>query len=522
MRHDKRKTITSARVRWFALPVLGLLLASFAALPIQAAEPSQDADITTWVKDSLRNDPRVGSAAIEVTTDQGVVTLSGEVDSLASKRYAKLETTKIKGVVGLIDEITVEPQFRSDTDIRNAVRRRILNSPVIDSENVSVTVLSGQVTLRGEVSSWSEREEAELLASEVGGVKRVKNEITTRWSKSRPDQEIKNDAVGTLDRDVYLTSLPIAVSVEDGVVTLEGNVGNLYEKNRAFNDIRWIRNVKSVNNDLAIEPWKSEGTRRAAAAPTDSELSESLREALMLDPRVKSTEITVQASHGHVTLDGTVKTHYEKRVAEQDARDVVGVGWVTNNLFARVDRREDWAIKDDVKFNFDTDYALEGFDLGVGVTNGAVSLSGTVHTWYQKYHARDVASRVRGVRNVFNHIVVDRNNWKLDAEVVESINNRLKWNWTTYWVHDDVGVTATNGVVTLNGDVNTWAERKEAGRVALETSGVWEVDNRITVKGHDYPWDEWHYRGSRFRDRQGSFRDHGSYFDDEPYWWDDE
>jgi osmotically-inducible protein OsmY len=521
MRYKELHTAMHRRAGRFVLPIIGLALAGCIVLPVQAAERPLDTDITYWVEHSLRNDPRVGSAAIKVETDQGVVTLSGTVDNLAAKRYAKLEAKKINGVVGLVDEIKLEPQFRADVDIRNAVRRRILNSPVITAEDVSITVLGGEVTLRGTVSSWSERDEAGLLASEVRGVSGVTNEITTRWSGTRSDQEIKNDAVGALRRDVYLARLPITVSVSDGVVTLEGKVGNLYEKDRARNEVRWISNVKNVTNELVIEPWKNQGEKKSAVAPSDSELRSALLEELKLDPRVDEQKISVRASHGHVTLEGTVKTHQEKRIAEMDAHNVVGVGWVTNNLFAVVDRREDWAIRDDVKFNFETDYALEAFNLSVGVTNGTVSLSGTVHTWYQKYHARDVASRVSGVRSVLNHIVVDRNTWKTDADIVKSINSRLKWNWTTYWVHEDIGVTASDGVITLVGDVNTWAERKEAGRVALETVGVWKVDNRITVKGHDYPWDEWHYEGSRSHDRHFQWSDQGGYLDDEPFWWDE-
>lgn len=521
MRENKLNMV----LRWCSgsfLPALvGLALAGSIALPLQAAERPKDADINYWVKDSLRNDQRVDASTIEVATNHGVVTLSGVVDSLAAKHYAQMEATKINGVVGLVDKIEVAPHFRSDSDIRYAVRRRILNSPVIDSEGIAVAVLDSRVTLRGTVASWSERDEAGLLASEVRGVKAVTNDITTRWSRTRPDQEIKNDAIGALKRDVYLAGLPITISVKDGVVTLEGTVGSLYEQERARTDVRWISNVKSIKSNLVIDPWKNQGARKVAPAPSDSELSSALIEELKLDPRVDDTGILVRTSYGHVTLDGTVTTHYEKRIAEQDARDTVGVGWVTNNLFARVDRREDWAIQGDVKFNLNTDFALEDFGLDVTVTNGTVSLSGTVHTWYQRSHAKDVASRVRGVRDVVNRIVVHRNTWKLDAELVEAIQSRLKWNWTTYWVHDDIGVTASSGVATLAGDVNTWAERREAGRVALETDGVWKVDNRLTVKGQDYPWDEWHYKGSRSHDPYNDSRDHDGYLDEAPYWGND-
>ena len=64
------------------------------------------------------------------------------------------------------------------------------------------------------------------MASEVGGVKEVKNNIFTKWSSTRSDLEIKNDAVAAIGRDVYLTGLPITVTVQDGIVSLSGSVGN--------------------------------------------------------------------------------------------------------------------------------------------------------------------------------------------------------------------------------------------------------------------------------------------------------
>jgi len=106
---------------------------------------------------------------------------------------------------------------------------------------------------------------------------------------------------------------------------------------------------------------------------------------------------TIKTSYGHVTLDGTVYSHFAKRIAEQDARDVVGVGWVTNNLFTRVDKREDWFLRDDVDFNLETDAVTERFDIGAKVKDGVVTLTGSTHILYQKSHAKSVASRVMGV-----------------------------------------------------------------------------------------------------------------------------
>jgi len=178
-----------------------------------------------------------------LTTENGIVALSGELDNLAAKNHADMEAKKIKGVLGVLNKLVVEPSWRSDTDIRHVVRRRILNSAVIESEGIRVSSVDGKVTLSGEVASWTERKEAGLLASEVRGVKEVQNRITIQWRKTeRSDQEIKNDVVATLERDVYLSGLPITVSVKDGVVTLTGGACSP----AVFENIRELGVCKSV------------------------------------------------------------------------------------------------------------------------------------------------------------------------------------------------------------------------------------------------------------------------------------
>jgi osmotically-inducible protein OsmY len=453
-----------------------------------------DSDITYWVKEALRQDVRVDASEINVSTKEGIVTLSGSVDNIAAKKYADLEAKKINGVLGVINEIVVSPTWRSDTDIRNAVLRWILNSAIIESEGISVMCLDGKVTLSGKVKSYAEKKEAELLASEVRGVKEVINNIMTEWETQRSDQEIKNDAVAALERDVYLNALPITVTVKDKVITLEGTVGSAYEKDRAGNDVQWIANVKSVDNKLKVEWWEKRGVREKRPLPSDADLKKTVKDDLDQDIRINASGISAKVSYGHVTLDGSVYSHYEKRIAEQDVLDIVGVGWVTNNLFARVDKREDWAVRDDVRFNLDTDAITEGFNIGVNVRNDVVTLTGNVHNRYERYHAEEVASRVKGVKNVINQITVYRHTTRIhpDAVVANDIKERFKQNWTVCNVSDQINVSVKNGVAILTGEVDTWAQYRQAAEVAFNTEGIWKVDNRLTVKGYNYKWENWY------------------------------
>jgi osmotically-inducible protein OsmY len=475
---------------------VALILAFLSPPLVRAAVP--DVDINYNVKDALREDPRVYAPEITVTTADGIVTLSGSVNNLAAKTYAVAEAKKINGVLGVIDKLTVTPGFRWDTDIANAVRRRILNSAVINSQGLNVTCKDGVVTLSGTVNSYPEEQQAALLASEIRGVKEVKNSISTKWSDSRSDLEITNDAVAAIGRDVYLSGQPITVTVQGGIVSLSGSVGNAYEKDRAFYDVRWISNVTDVKNNLTVKWYDNSGVKSEIKTPSDEAVKQGVRKSLDQDSRLVADEITIRTSFGDVTLDGSVYSHYEKGISEQDAKNVVGVAWVTNNLFVRADQREDWAIQDDVGFNLNTDAVTEGFGLGASVTNGTVTLTGKVNSWYQWSHAVDVASRVRGVKTVIDNITVSEGNntngtnWKKDADLVKSIKSRLRSDWTTWWVVDKINITVRNGVATMEGNVNSWKERQKAGDLALYTFGVSEVDNRLAVKGVSYPWDEHH------------------------------
>ena len=197
---------TSAMGGLLSAILLGAMLA--ASAPV-AADQVTDSSITSWVNEALRHDPLVPASEISVSTKEGIVTLSGRVDNLAAKNRADRQASKIRGVREVLNELTVAPSPLSDADIVYAVRRRILNNATIVSQGIVVTSVDGNVTIKGEVANWSEAEEAALLASAVGGVKNVKNELVTRYTATRSDQEIKNDAVAALHRDVYLTGFPI-------------------------------------------------------------------------------------------------------------------------------------------------------------------------------------------------------------------------------------------------------------------------------------------------------------------------
>ncbi len=470
----------------FVLCLLGVCASSYAKVP--------DSDINFWVNEALFKDPRIDASEITATTFDGVVTLSGTVRNLAAKTYADLETKKIKGVLGVVNKIVVMPDFRFDTDIAQDVRHRIVNSSAIVSNNINVVSIDGKVALAGEVDSWAEKQEAGLLASEVPGVTAVNNDLVIRYKSKRSNQEIKKDAMSALNRDVYLTGLPIDVSVKDGVVTLKGDVGSQYEKDRAGNKMFWLNDVRRVDNDLKVKWWENGGTHKNNPFPTDSALLNAITAEFLQDSRIDDSNIVATVSLGHVTLTGSVPTHYQKRIAGEDANNIVGVGWVSNNLYVRGNRRDDLNISADIISDLAADDQLWDQRLAVRVRDGVATLSGKVDTWYDKDHASVIASRVRGVRRVVNNIEVEWKREMSDVTLAKYIKDQLNWDWITFPVGDAISVKVKDGLVTLTGKVDTWGEYEEAQDIALNTGGILAVHNELSVAGYDYHWDEWSYR----------------------------
>jgi osmotically-inducible protein OsmY len=352
-------------------------------------------------------------------------------------------------------------------------------------------VARGVVRLAGEVGSGSQRYEAELLASEVAGVRSIENFLSADMDAARSDAQIQLDVAATLRRDVYLGRLRIDVAVKKGEVTLTGSVGSAYERSRASNRIRWVDGVRAVRNELRVEWWEDRDARVAAPTPrTDAELVATVSEQLQQDVRVDASRIRVGTDRGRVTLSGSVASLRQKRIAEEDAWNVAGVGWVVNGLEVTAEARPDPEILREIRSAVAADAELFDAAIEVEVEAGVVTLKGRVANTYQRVHAGAIASRTRGVERVDNRLVAATWDQRADGELAAEVTRRLARNWRAAGSGKRVEVQVEGGVVTLTGTVDRWAERRSAGYVAATTRGVRKVRNRIVVQPYPYPWEE--------------------------------
>lgn len=143
--------------------------------------------------------------------------------------------------------------------------------------------------------------------------------------------------------------------------------------------------------------------------------------------------------------------------------------------------KTDAEIQRDVLRELSWDTRVEATDVGVEVHDGVVTLSGTVASWAKRLAAAEAVHRVRGVLDVADDVTVRvPGGAPDDTDIAHAVRDTLIWD---VFVPDTrIRSTVSNGVVTLDGDVDTWAQRDDAERAIRNLAGVRAVVNVIGVK----------------------------------------
>jgi osmotically-inducible protein OsmY len=453
----------------------------------------EDKDIKSAIEVEMLVDDSVSSHLINVNTEEGIVTLSGSVDSILAKDRAVEIARSIKGVRSVVDQIDVLPVTQTDSQIEGNVSDALLNDPAADSYEIKAQVANGVVTLTGRVDSYAEKQLSEEVAKGVKGVRDIENKIIVDYKTTRPDYEIEADIERRLQSDIRVDEELIDVKVTGGNVKLSGTVGSAEERNQAKLDA-WVSGTKSMDtDDLKVKWWaRDEMIRKEIYTDlSDEKVEKAVKDALIYDPRVWSFQVNVDASNGSVTLNGTVDNLKAKQAAEEDAKNTIGVWQVKNHIRVRpVGAWTDAAIAESIRDALSRDPYVDRYDINVSVFNSKAYLNGSVDSLFEKNRAEIVASGVNGVIDVQNNLDVEytpdwrTETWKPDWEIKEDIKSQLFWS--PFVDSDEVKVNVDDGVATLTGKVDTWYERKSATDNALE-GGAIRVINKLEVdNGSDY------------------------------------
>lgn len=219
-----------------------------------------------------------------------------------------------------------------------------------------------------------------------------------------------------------------------------------------------------------------------AIKKTDPQIHRDVLEELKWDSRVDETEVGVQVAGGVVTLTGTV-TSWAKRVAAQEAaRRVIGVLDVANDINVKVPGglgRTDTEIAQAVRRALEWDVFVPEDKITSTVTDGWVTLDGTVERWTQRDDAERAVRNLAGVKIVVNKIMV-----KAAKPMTEDVRRSIEQALERRAEREarQIRVDVRDGTVTLTGTVHSWAEHKSVLAAARFTPGVQAVEDHLLTQ----------------------------------------
>ena len=211
-------------------------------------------DLQKDVLDAIKWEPLLNAAEIGVTVSDGVITLTGIVDSYAKKTEAENAAKNVAGVKAVVEKIEIRfanDWKKNDNEIASDVLSAFKWNWEIPGDKAKVKVEDGWVTLDGEFSWNYQREAANRAVKNLAGVAGVSNNITI---KSEVHDAIEKRGIErAFVRNWSMCDQNIDVQVTGNSVTLRGIVDSLYQKEEAGHIARSAPGVWSVDNELVVE-----------------------------------------------------------------------------------------------------------------------------------------------------------------------------------------------------------------------------------------------------------------------------
>jgi osmotically-inducible protein OsmY len=211
----------------------------------------------------------------------------------------------------------------NDHQLQQAVLAELSWEPSVDAAHIGVTANAGIVTLTGHVESFAEKHATELAARRVKGVKAVAEKIEVRlpFETKRGDDDIAAAAINRLEWDVSVPHDTVKVTVENGWLTLTGQIDWNYQKEAAEQDVRRLLGVVGVSNQITIKP-------KVDVSAIRDDIEHALHRSWFFDPRA----VTVTAEGGHVRLSGNVHSPHDRQLAAATAWAAPGATDVENDI----------------------------------------------------------------------------------------------------------------------------------------------------------------------------------------------
>lgn len=206
------------------------------------------------VQDAIKWEPLLHAAEIGVIVHEGIVTLTGTVDSYPKKTEAEQAAKSVAGVKAVVDDIEVRLAkgfVKSDTDIAESVVRALKENWSVPDSKIKTTVDNGWVTLEGTLHWDFQRQAAKNAVRYLTGVRGLTNKLKI---KSEVEDQIEQKKVeDALRRNWAIDSDKIHVRAHGTTISLSGVVSSLFQKDEAERIAYKTPGVWFVDNQLVVE-----------------------------------------------------------------------------------------------------------------------------------------------------------------------------------------------------------------------------------------------------------------------------
>lgn len=213
-----------------------------------------DSELKKDVQDELSWEPSIDETKIGVAVENGIVTLSGEIDSYGTKLATEKAAKRVYGVRAVVENITVKHPSgfsKSDVDIAKSVLNALKWHSAIPVETIMVKVEKGWVYLTGEVKWAFQRDSAAKAIMNLSGIKGISNNISIKHDVE--PVEVSKRIKDAFERSAEIDAKRIIVAVNGHTVTLSGKVKSIKEKEEAQHAAFNAPGVFSVQNNLQVE-----------------------------------------------------------------------------------------------------------------------------------------------------------------------------------------------------------------------------------------------------------------------------
>lgn len=223
--------------------------------------------------------------------------------------------------------------MKTNEELQRDVQNAIKWEPLLHAAEIGVTVKDGVVTLTGTVDSYAKKLEAENATKKVIGVKALVENIEVRFLSSfaKTDAEVAKEVLTALTANLSVPDNKVSVKVENGWVTLEGDLHWNYQREAAKSCINYLSGVKGVTNNIEIKSKSHDAIEK-----------KDVENAIGRSWSIDDSGINVSVSGTTVTLTGTVNSWHEREEAARIAWNTPGIWAVINEL--EVDYYYDYAL----------------------------------------------------------------------------------------------------------------------------------------------------------------------------------